>query len=249
MNEQTQAAIRAHAVACFPAECCGVVAIIKGKERYLECRNINAGTMTNFGIHPEDWAKAHELGEIVAIVHSHPNDIARPSEGDRVMMELMELPWHIVHVSKLDGYGEVTATYINTFEPDGYVAPLVGRAFLHGVLDCYSLIKDWYERERGIVLPHFERQDKWWEDGVQDLYMQHFADAGFAPIVGPIQVGDVPIMQLGNKAKRPNHAGVYIGDGQILHHMYGRLSTRDAYLGQFREVTRVIVRHRELQNG
>lgn len=249
MKEQTQADIREHAVRCFPSESCGLVVSLRGKERYFECRNINAGVNTNFGIHPEDWAKAEDMADILAIVHSHPNDAARPSEGDRVMMEMTQLPWHIVHVSKLDGTGDVTATEINTFHPDGYVAPLIGRQFVHGVLDCYSLIKDYYERELDIALPHFEREDKWWESGEQDLYMENFAAAGFAPISGPIREHDVIIMQFGHNAKKANHAGVYIGDGVMLHHMYGRLSTREAYLGQFQEVTRVIVRHKDLKNG
>lgn len=40
----------------------------------------------------------------------------------------------------------------------------------------------------------------------------------------------------------PNHAAVYLGDGLMLHHMYGRLSSRDVYGGYWREVTRLVVR-------
>ena len=35
------------------------------------------------------------------------------------------------------------------------------------------------------------------------------------------------LMQL--QSPLPNHAAIYIGDGQILHHLQGRLSSRDLY--------------------
>ena len=53
--------------------------------------------------------------------------------------------------------------------------------FFHRVLDCYTLVRDYYHRERGIELLDFEREDDWWHKG-QDLYMQGFERAGFAPL-------------------------------------------------------------------
>jgi cell wall-associated NlpC family hydrolase len=153
------------------------------------------------------------------------------------------LPWLIVGVLK-DG-DDLSLTEITEQVPDDYEAPLVGRSFVHGVLDCYSLIKDYYKRELGIELPHFERRDNWWNLG-ENLYMEKFTEAGFATFKGPIQKHDVVIMQVYNSPV-PNHAGVYIGNDQILHHMYNRLSTRDVYGGgYFQEVTRVVVRYKEL---
>lgn len=247
MNPKIESDIRAHAVREYPREACGLIVIVRGKERYLDCRNEAESPMCNFMIHPQDWYAAERAGEITAVVHSHVNDVARPSEGDRVMMENTKLPWFIVHVSKEDGVGEVVATEINRFEPNGYVAPLVGRQFVHGVLDCYALVKDYYEREMNILLPEFERHDKWWESGDHDLYMENFEACGFSAITGAIKEGDVVIMQLGPKAKRPNHAAVYIGDGTILHHEYGRLSSRDLYDGYFQEITRVVIRHKDMK--
>ena len=129
---------------------------------------------------------------------------------------------------------------IVSLEPSGFVAPLVGRPFSHGVLDCYALIRDWYKQERGIELPDFERRDEWWLHG-QDLYMQNFAAAGFAPITGPMQVGDVVLMQI--RSPVANHAGVYIGNGHIMHHVARRMSSRDVYDGYWQENTRMVVRY------
>ena len=121
----------------------------------------------------------------------------------------------------------------------------MGRSFHHGVLDCWSLCRDWYARECGLTLPNPERRDKWWEDGHSDLYMSNLADAGFTvlPDGAVPQRGDLILMQVQSRNGVPNHAGVYIGDGLMLHHMYGRLSSRDVYGGYWREVTRCIARH------
>ena len=239
MNEQTQRDISEHAIAEFPRECCGLVAIIKGKERYLPCRNIAESQYENFVLHPEDYSKAEDLGEVVALVHSHPNGSVRMSEADRVMCNQSGLPWVVVQVSG----DPPLVQQMKRYEPDGYVAPLVGRQFSHGVLDCYALIRDYYQRELGIELPDFDRRDNWWNKG-DNLYMDHFRDAGFDPIKGDLQVGDVIIMQV--RAPVPNHAAIYLGNGQMLHHMYGRLSTREIYGGYYQEITRVIVRHKSL---
>lgn len=240
MNTDTEREIREHAAREYPREACGLIAVVRGKERYLPCRNIAESNHENFVLHHEDYAKAEDLGEILALVHSHPDAGNQPSQADRVQCAASGLPWYIVSVN---AQGETSD--IARYEPEDYEAPLVGRQFAHGVLDCYTLIQDYYKRELNIVLPDFERADDWWNKG-DDLYMQHFADAGFAPIKGTIRKHDVIIMQV--RAPVPNHAGVFIGDpDRMLHHMHGRLSTRDVYGGWFQEVTRIVVRHRGLQ--
>lgn len=240
LDAQNEQDIRTHAVNEYPREACGLLVVIKGKQRYLPCRNIAESYAENFVLHPEDYAKAEDLGEIIAVVHSHPDVPNRPSEADKVACGRGTVPWLIISVNR-DGDTSDIACY----EPEGYEAPLVGRQFAHGVLDCYTLIRDYYERELKIQLLEFERADNWWNKG-DDLYMQHYADTGFEPIKGEVKKHDVIIMQI--RSPVPNHAGVYIGDGQILHHMYGRLSTRDVYGGWFQEVTRCIIRHREVKS-
>jgi cell wall-associated NlpC family hydrolase len=130
-------------------------------------------------------------------------------------------------------------------EPCGYQAPLVGRPFYHGVLDCYSLIRDWYQQTCGIELKQFHRMDDWWNDGISDLYTQGFPQAGFVSIGADaeLQEGDVILMQIRSKNGVPNHAAIYLGDELILHHLHGRLSSRDVYGGYWREVTRDVIRY------
>jgi len=254
MRKKTLAAIRAHAIAEYPREACGLVVLTKTRaERYIPCRNTAPGT-DHFSLAAEDYAAAEDEGRVVALVHSHPDAPARPSAADLVACEASGVPWVIVEVRKGDD-GTVATGEIHSFAPAGYQAPLVGRPFAHGVLDCYSIVRDWYARERGIELPDFPREDGWWE-GEQELYLDHFAEAGFRPLTESeqLQPGDVILMQV--QSKRTNHAGVYLGaeplkehpdlhpmKDAMLHHLHGRLSERAVYGGYWRDTTRMVLRY------
>lgn len=238
--------IRAHAQSEFPRESCGLVIVVKGKQRYVPCKNVASTPQEHFIIDPLDAMAAEDQGAVIAVVHSHPKIPAVASEDDKVQCEATRLAWHIVHVSVPDGEENPVATDIVTIHPCGYKAPLIGRKFSHGILDCYSLVRDYYREEMGIDLPNFDRRDEWWNNG-QNLYMENFANCGFEPIKGPIEVGDIILMQI--RSPVPNHAAVYIGNGQILHHQVNRLSSRDLYSGYFQEITRVIIRYKGNSDG
>lgn len=248
MNNETIQDLKTHAIAEFPRESCGVVCVVKGRERYLSCHNKASTPQEHFVLDPSDFADAEDMGEIIAIVHSHPNVSSRASQADRVSCEASGLPWHIVSVSVPVDAAAPEAGEVNTITPEGYEAPLVGRQFFHGVLDCYSLVRDWYKREKGVELPNYARHDDWWNDGKSNFYMSLFGEAGFEPIAGDMQRGDIILMQIRSGNDTPNHAGVYLGDGVMLHHLYGRLSSRDVYGGYYAEVTRLIIRLKDLQH-
>jgi proteasome lid subunit RPN8/RPN11 len=224
-------AIQEHAQRDLPRESCGLIQVHKGRMVYVPCGNAAEG-LGHFEIAHMEMQEAEDRGEVLAIVHSHPYASPEPSDADRVGCELSGLLWVIVNAP---------VGHFLQIEPSGWEAPLIGRQFHHGVLDCFTLIKDWYLRERGIELPDFEREDDWWNKG-QDLYKDNFAKAGFHQVPAEdMQPGDVILMH--HNAHVMNHGAVYLGDGMILHHLSGRLSSRDLYGPYFQKITEKIVRH------
>ncbi|WP_186060991.1 C40 family peptidase [Burkholderia gladioli] len=250
MNQETKAAIADHALAEYPRECCGLIVLHDGLERYVPCRNLSAKPDDHFLMSPDDYAAAEDMGPIVTVVHSHPGAPARPSMADKVMAEKSGVEkWVIVSVGVQDD-GRIGVEDWCEFGPSGYVAPLLNREWAHGSLDCYSIVRDWYRLERGIEIPDFERQDLWWDDGRSNLYMDHFAEAGFFDVgqAAELQAGDVLLMQIRSKNDVPNHAGVYIGDGLMLHHMHGRLSGRVVWGGMWAHALRTVLRYKGNQS-
>lgn len=218
----------------YPAEACGLIIIERGREVFVPCQNRADGN-EHFIIAAEDYAAAEDRGEIVGVFHSHPDASPLPSEADLVSCEKTGVPWWIVSVPDRQWH---------RFEPNGYQAPLVGREFQHGVLDCYAIIRDWYKQFLDIELTDYSRRDNWWHDGVSNLYVENFRQEGFYS-VETAQRGDMILMQIASSV--PNHAAVYLGDGLILHHLQGRLSSTDVYGGYFQKVTTHILRHERNQ--
>lgn len=231
MRKQIISAVLAHAAAEYPRECCGLVVQNGRRQRYVPCRNLAPEPTEQFSLAPEDYAAAEDAGTIIAIVHSHPDATTQPSQLDIAQCDLSQLPWIIASWPEGD---------IREVMPTQGIKPLLGRPFVHGFWDCYAIIRDWYQLERGITLPNFKRTDGWWDRG-ENLYMKLYAEAGFVPASGEVQIGDVIVMQV--KAEEPNHAAVYLGDGVMVHHMYGQLSNRVPYGGYWAERTITILRY------
>ena len=232
LTDRLKAEILAHAKAEDPRECCGLIVVVKGRRRYFPCRNIAATPSEHFVLDPADYASAEDAGEIVAIVHSHPTTQPTPSPADRLSCNATGLPWVIVN-PKIEQWGGC--------EPSDYELPYVGREFVFGVVDCYSLVRDWYAREWNLHLTNFERRDLFWERG-ENLYLDNYKGQGFRQIpFAELQHGDSVLMQLG--ANLPNHAAIYLGDQQILHHVQGRLSSRDVFGGYYVKNTAMVLRH------
>ena len=230
--------IRKHAELCYPQESCGIVV----GDKYFPAKNISETPLESFKIDAEFYADCEDVGEIKAIVHSHPDADARPSQVDKCMSEAVELPYWIQSVR--DGKCEGSLT---VYEPSGWVLPLIGRQFVHGIHDCLSIILDYYKRERGIDLGVYDREDGWWNTPGKDYYRELLPKAGFNQVDSP-EHGDVVLMQI--RSKVPNHAAVFLETGiiesepehypapnSILHHLYGRDSKRDTYGGYWLENT------------
>ncbi|WP_322070991.1 C40 family peptidase [Paraburkholderia bannensis] len=246
MNESIKAAIAAHAIAEYPREAVGFVTSVAGVETYMPCANWAATPTEHFVIAGEDYARAEEAGEIVALVHSHPGAAARPSAADKAMCEQSGIALWVIVSLGIQADGSIAIDDWCEFGPSGFIAPLIDRQFAHGVHDCYAIVRDWYRLERDVVLPDFERRDDWWDDGHSSLYLENYRAAGFEDVgaEAELAIGDVLLMQIRSRNGVPNHAGVYIGDGHFLHHMHGRLSGRAVWGGMWAQSLRTVLRYR-----
>ena len=209
----------AHAKEQDPEESCGLLLNIKGKQRYYPCRNLSAQLDEYFILDPEDYIKASNLGDITAIIHSHPDTPPVASQADKMSCEQSKLPWYIVN-PKTETWGY--------YEPCGYKAPLLGRPWVWAVTDCWSLIVDWYKEERSIELLDYERPTRIEEFTNDPVFERYLPSRGFRLLKPdePLINGDVLAMSILGKGL--NHVGIFI-DGDVLHHSADRLSCREPY--------------------
>lgn len=222
---QTELAVALAAAAEADPHEAGGVLMGKGLRRRQLVSLPNATTDRNrYRPSPLDLQRAETDGwSIQAHWHSHVRCSIEPSQADLVACSTTALPWIIV--------GHPNGRQ-RTIHPASHKLPLIGREFVHGTIDCYTLIKDYYKQILAIELPDFERDDDWWLKG-QNVYMDNLEAAGFRPHRWPEtqpDQHDVILMKMNSPV--PNHGAVYLGASRIMHHYQGVLSNR-VFFGQY----------------
>ena len=138
-----------HAETEHPDESCGLVAIIKGEQKYWPCKNLSKQNFDYFILDPEDYADCEDQGEIVGLVHSHPQGSANPSDTDKAGCEFSGLEWHIYSLQMKNWH---------SFKPTGWKPDnLIGRQWAWGSQDCWSLICDYYKEKLNINIKKWPR--------------------------------------------------------------------------------------------
>lgn len=212
VNDFAVVAMREHAKVEWPKESCGV---LKGGV-YIPCENLHQMPKEAFRIDPRVSTGAD------AIIHSHcmPFYHSEPSEHDMRVQQTSRIPWGIIHCSS------AWASKPMWFGDFRLLDPLVGRQFVSGVYDCYSLIRAYYWQTRQVVLREYPRDRKTVRD--RNLYEREFQNAGFVRVdEGGLQEGDGLLMMMISGAV--HHAGIYIGNNQILHHLWDNPSKVSPY--------------------
>ena len=228
-----------HARKLFPEEMCGFVvdgAFVpvqnqaadpaQHAEQDCSCR------LCTFRISDADTLRY--LPKAQMVLHSHPNGPLHPSKEDMAGQLATNIPWGLVGLDE-DRIGEFICW------GDGWpVAPLVGREFVHGVHDCYSLVRDTFQLGRDglkaqgitdawpyppITLLDMARDDGWW-NGADDFYGEHFRTVGFEIISREeARAGDCFLIKI--HSDKFNHAGILISNDLIMHHLPRRVSRRE----------------------
>jgi len=227
-----------HALACFPNEACGVLCA----GEFVPCDNLSKTPTVSFEIDPAVIASRDDIDYIV---HSHTVgfgtgsnvDPRTPSKQDMQGQIDTDLPWAIAYC---DG---TTVTEAVTFG-DKVRPPLEGRECVINVSDCLTLTTDYYSEKHGITLPAIARSIDWNERG-ENLINDNLEAWGFHEVpMAEAKPSDLVLFKL-PRSKVANHIGVFLGEDQVLHLLWGRLSCVDNLSTYVKHIDKV-VRHKEL---
>ena len=208
-----------HAKDQDPKESCGLLIDVKGKEKYFPCKNLSTYSQQCFIIDPEDYAKAEDSGKILAVIHSHPVTSPVASQADMISCEESGVIWHIVN-PKTEQWG--------FYKPSGYKPPLIGRHWVWGITDCWSLVRDWYKENLGITLRDWNRPTTPEEFIENPVFEKCAWRTGFRQLrpEEKLENGDLLFMSI--MATGLNHVAIFL-DGDVLHHLADRISCKEPY--------------------
>lgn len=225
--------MRDHALSSPSQEVCGLIA----GGQYFPCSNKCEEPSKFFAIDANDYAKAEAFGPIEAVFHSHVGRNNKFSPEDVKACKAMGVPWIIFCIG--------TSEWLYA-DPTGD-SPYIGRPWVYGIYDCYSLLRDFYKREFNIELADYERGAEFeWASPEWRMFEKNIKDQGFVEIEGASQKGDMLLMQL--QAPFPNHTGVLVKPSRNIfyHHLLDRLSEETVYGGYWAKHTNKVLRHKEL---
>lgn len=218
-DEAVLAASQKHAESEFPKESVGLV--VNGQ--YVPVKNIHEDPENHFRVDPKTIKKY--AGKIEAVIHSHnvtydpatkkPKHLMYPSKDDMEAQIAWGVPFGIQYVA--EDVGGVSAGNILWWGRGVPVAHYEGRPYVYGVYDCFSVILDYYREELKIDLPDFAREDEWWERN-DDVYVRHMEDYNMKRVsLDDLQPYDVILLTI--RSQVANHAIMYLGGDQGLHHL------------------------------
>ena len=208
-----------HAKDQAPRESCGLLINIGGKEKYYPCKNLSNYSQQCFIIDPEDYAKAEDSGKVLAVIHSHPVTPPVASQADMISCEESGLVWHIVN-PKTEQWG--------FYKPSGYKPPLIGRHWVWGITDCWSLVRDWYKEELKIELRDWDRPTTL-EDFNKDPMFERCAwRTGFRELRPDEKLENGDLLFMSIFTNNLNHVAIFL-NGDVLHHLTDRLSCIEPY--------------------
>lgn len=250
-RSEIEQAMRESAANAAPNEMCGAVVKNDSGVYFVEMTNGHEDPKNYFKLRAQDLAHIEDNNEILAIAHSHPKHSAELSAMDAYSSRLHNKPFVVVGHDGTVKWHAVPSPL-----------PLLGREYVHDVVDCFTIVRDYFARELGIHINDFERKDGWWRDPDHpSLYLENFEKEGFVQVPKEdLRRNDVLLVRLGETA-HVNHALIYLGDdGKLkseqtpdcigktlyLHHPHGGLSVRKILGNDLYSKAEYVVRHRSL---
>lgn len=220
------------AVKKAPREACALIVETHSTHELFFCDNISNDD-EDFVISPLNYLTAERRGKIVGVIHSHINGPDVFSDADKASSERTGLPFYLYNLE---------SAKLSEYLPLKFSGPLIGRPWVHGINDCFSLIRDYYKQHLYLEIKDIYRAPYWWEQ-TGNLYLQNFADYGFRIVKDP-QVNDIVLCQIGSPV--PNHGAILLENNYILHHFYKHLSCTEVFGALWRKNAKMFLRHEKL---
>lgn len=210
----------AHAKEVFPEECCGAVI----REEYVRFENkadkpdINpdSNTLNSFVINDPSFYAANAAGDVQAVIHSHDKDPHASIEDQQQQMAL-DLPFGLINLVNR------AVTHCVFWGDSLPVEPLMGRHFVYGVWDCFSLVRDYFRVKLGLLMPNVPREYGFWLRG-ESMFEKWFDSFDAEPVdKAHIRPNDILLYNL-HGTRFLNHCAVYQENGLVLHHFENHVS-------------------------
>lgn len=239
-NQQIKEKIKSESRKNSPNECCGFIFLDKQSLKFdvFPCKNMASIKDNNFIISPKDYLKCSSLGQITACYHSHTNDNIELSEIDKTNSNKYNIHYILYNI-KYDIF--------NFYAPNTEKNPYVGRPFILGTSDCFTLMRDYARRERNVQIT-FPKNTIYPKDikEIGALYEQNFIDNGFIKLSKDTELKKDDGIMMTFPAiceKYPTHAAVYIGNNMILHQPFNSFSCVNMYDNFFKKHTTYVLRY------
>lgn len=207
--------IREHFEKCYPREGCGVFVAIKGEREWVPCDNVSEDE-DNFIIDSKQYIAASHKGDIIGIVHSHPDGSSDPSDMDKKYCNTLGVPYYIFSYPEMD---------LTVVEPEREEKYLYGRNYEFAVNDCFEAARDYLATKKIFVPSRAAFEDDWWDKGLDYFTEELIKEYGYIKVEGNMQENDVIIFTI--NASVGNHCGVYLGEDIFFHHAENRISCKE----------------------
>jgi len=227
-----------HVLDEYPKEACGIVV----EDKFIPLFNSHPNPVDNFLIGNEIYFQYKEI--LQGIIHSHcsdsiTKDIRSPSLHDMQSAEDTAVPWGIIGC---DGENVTELVWFNSLTE---IQPLLGRVYLSGIYDCFTLLRDFYVLNFNYDIGICPREINWQVNSpsLLQLTLPDYIKGRFVKMPNE---GDTLAFCIGSAYV--NHLGVYLGKGKFLHHLHNSKSRVDE-LSRWKAHLTSIFRPEEIENG
>lgn len=239
MNAEIKAKVKEHALKENPSEACGYICVnFLGEVTVLPCENMARNKKGRFAIHPSKNKEAEKIGHIAAFYHSHASEFL-DTASDKFSPEDLDAAYEacipaLLYVHPHDTWHfNVPSTYQPT--------DLLGRPFVWGVWDCYTLVRDYYKIHKGVQMGNYlppenatTQSDFGYETKIKN---ENFHEIPLAEI----QKDDVILLKI--KSQFINHCLVYLGNNEFLHQPANKISSKGILDERYMKYIAKVMRH------